>query len=168
MNEEALSYRQMRQQMVTDQLWQCGIRARAVLRTMRTVPREQFVFAEHRHLAYEDGPLPISAKQTISQPYVVALMIEALDLSSEDHVLEIGTGSGYAAAVISRIVRQVTTIERHAELVAFARARLRNLGYNNVVVLHGVVARVGPRKRRMTPLSSLPAVLTCRRRCACS
>jgi protein-L-isoaspartate(D-aspartate) O-methyltransferase len=64
-------------------------------------------------------------------------MIEALNLSSEDHVLEIGTGSGYAAAVISRIVRQVTTIERHAELVAFARARLRKLGYNNVVALHG-------------------------------
>jgi protein-L-isoaspartate(D-aspartate) O-methyltransferase len=137
MNEETLNYSQMRQQMVTEQLWQRGIRDKAVLRAMGTVPREQFVLPEHRHLAYDDGPLPLPAKQTISQPYVVALMIEALDLLPDDQVLDIGTGSGYAAAVISRIVRQVISIERHAELVTYALIRLQRLGYDNVIIHHG-------------------------------
>jgi protein-L-isoaspartate(D-aspartate) O-methyltransferase len=87
--------------------------------------------------AYDDGPLPILAGQTISQPYVVALMIAQLTLTAADRVLEIGTGSGYAAAVLSRIVAQVYTIERHHKLVQYAQERFRRLGYDNIQVRHG-------------------------------
>jgi protein-L-isoaspartate(D-aspartate) O-methyltransferase len=137
-------YPALRRLMVNEQLRQRGIRDAAVLRAMSTVPREQFVLPEYHRLAYDDGPLPIPAGQTISQPYVVAVMIEALELSPTDHVLEIGAGSGYAAAVISRIVRRVTTIERHGELAQFAREKLRNLGYSNVTVYEGDGSRGWP------------------------
>ncbi len=114
-----------------------GIRDRAVLDAMRAVPREAFIAAELAEFAYEDAPLPIDADQTISQPYVVAEMIVALRLEPGARVLEVGTGSGYAAAVLGRVAREVYTIERHAELAEAAARRLRELGYDNVHVKHG-------------------------------
>lgn len=123
--------------MVAEQIVGRGITDTAVIRAMRTVPREHFVPPEYREFAYSDGPLPIPAEQTISQPYVVALMISLLRLQPTDKVLEIGTGSGYAAAVLSRIVREVYTVERHADLVAYAQERLADLGYDNVFIRHG-------------------------------
>jgi protein-L-isoaspartate(D-aspartate) O-methyltransferase len=104
---------------------------------MREVPREEFVPPLLREAAYEDNPLPIAEGQTISQPYMVAYMSEALELSRESRVLEIGTGSGYAAAVLSRIVDRVHTVERLAGLARSARERLARLGYTNVQVLEG-------------------------------
>jgi protein-L-isoaspartate(D-aspartate) O-methyltransferase len=101
------------------------------------VPREAFVAEEYVNYAYDDGPLPILDGQTISQPYVVALMIQELRIGPEDSVLEIGTGSGYAAAVISRIAAQVYTVERLDSLVHYARKNLADLGYDNVHVHHG-------------------------------
>jgi len=114
-----------------------GVRDEAVLRAMRAVPREAFVAGELAEFAYEDAPLPIEAGQTISQPYIVAEMTVALRLGPESRVLEVGTGSGYAAAVLSRIAREVYTIERHAELAEAATRRLQSLGYDNVHVRHG-------------------------------
>jgi protein-L-isoaspartate(D-aspartate) O-methyltransferase len=128
---------QQRQQMVEQQIRGRGIRDPAILAAMAEVPRELFVVPEYRAQAYDDTPLPIPAGQTISQPYVVALMIEALQLTMADRVLEIGTGSGYAAAVLSRIAREVYTVERHQELVVYARERFLELGYHNVKVHHG-------------------------------
>jgi protein-L-isoaspartate(D-aspartate) O-methyltransferase len=101
------------------------------------VPREAFVSEEYTNYAYDDGPLPIMEGQTISQPYVVALMIQELQIGPEDTVLEIGTGSGYAAAIISRIAAQVYTVERLENLVRYARQKLEALGYANVHVHHG-------------------------------
>lgn len=114
-----------------------GIRNAAVLRAMAEVPRESFVSPEQAVFAYEDSPLPIEAGQTISQPYIVALMTEALRLSPDDRVLEIGTGSGYAAAVLSRVAKEVYTVERHDSLANQARQRLQTLGYDNVAVHTG-------------------------------
>ncbi len=111
-----------------------GIFDPVVLRAMRTVPREEFVSLALMDQAYEDHPLPIDEGQTISQPYMVAYMIEALNLSLTDRVLEIGTGSGYAAAVLSRCAAEVYTVERFATLAASARDRLMRLGYDNVRV----------------------------------
>src|SRR5512144_784856 len=105
-----------RHRMVEDQLIERGIRDERVLEAMRAVPRHVFVPADQRHLAYADGPLPIGAGQTISQPYIVALMTELLHLRGGERVLEIGTGSGYQAAVLAYLAREVHTIERHAEL----------------------------------------------------
>jgi protein-L-isoaspartate(D-aspartate) O-methyltransferase len=104
---------------------------------MQSVPREVFVAPEMQEFAYEDTALPIAAGQTISQPYIVALMIAALQPQPEDRVLEIGTGSGYAAAVLSRVVREVYTVERQGELVEPARQRMYALGYDNIYLLHG-------------------------------
>ena len=123
--------------MVAEQIVGRGITDTAVIQAMRTVPREHFVLPEHQEYAYSDGPLPIPADQTISQPYVVALMISLLRLRPTDRVLEIGTGSGYAAAILSRIVQEVYTVERHAELAAYAQERLADLGYDNVFIRHG-------------------------------
>ncbi|MDE2980491.1 MAG: protein-L-isoaspartate(D-aspartate) O-methyltransferase [Gemmatimonadota bacterium] len=114
-----------------------GISDARVLEAMATVPREQFVAPECRDRAYDDGPLPIGEGQTISQPYVVAWMAETVELGREDRVLEIGTGSGYAAAVLSRIARTVHSVERHAALAEAARDRLRQLGYANVRIRRG-------------------------------
>ncbi len=127
---------EQRELMVARQLAGRGITNPAVLAAMRTVPREAFVSDDYSNFAYDDGPLPILEGQTISQPYVVALMIQELQIASEDSVLEIGTGSGYAAAVISRIAAQVYTIERFESLVTFARQNLNTLGYANVHVYH--------------------------------
>ena len=125
-----------REKMVATQIETRGVRDAGVLAAMREVPRELFVPAELAEFAYRDSPLPIECGQTISQPYIVALMAAALQLSPRDRVLEIGTGSGYAAAVLSRVASHVDTVERHAELSRISAARLARLGYDNVVVHH--------------------------------
>jgi protein-L-isoaspartate(D-aspartate) O-methyltransferase len=121
-----------RQQMVRKQLVERGIRDEHVLDAMRTVPREEFVAPELRDIAYEDHPLPIGAEQTISQPYIVAIMLEHLAPQPQDRVLEIGTGSGYVTALLSRLCSEVFTVERHAQLLEPAATILRRLGVNNV------------------------------------
>jgi protein-L-isoaspartate(D-aspartate) O-methyltransferase len=126
-----------RARMVERQLAGRGIRDPAVLEAMRTVPREAFVAPGQAAHAYDDGPLPIGDGQTISQPYIVAVMTEALRLQPGDRVLEIGTGSGYAAAVLSAIAGEVYTVERIEGLATSARRRLAELGYANVHVRHG-------------------------------
>jgi len=123
--------------MVARHIERRGVRDPGVLAAMATVPRERFVRPADRHLAYADRALPIEAGQTISQPYVVAIMTEALELRPEDRVLEIGTGSGYAAAVLGEIAAHVVTVERIAELAELATSRLHALGYANVEVHHG-------------------------------
>lgn len=114
-----------------------GVRDARVLEAMASVPREAFVEPDDARQAYADRPLPIGMGQTISQPYVVAWMAEALELTATDRVLEIGTGSGYAAAVLSLLCDKVYTVERHAYLAAGAGERLVALGYGNVRVRHG-------------------------------
>jgi protein-L-isoaspartate(D-aspartate) O-methyltransferase len=121
-----------------------GVRDELVLGAMRQVPREAFVPENLRELAYQDSPLPIGSGQTISQPYIVAFMIEAVKLKGGERVLEIGTGSGYAAAVLSQIAAEVFTVERLRELADQARATLGRLGYANVHVLHGDGTRGWP------------------------
>jgi protein-L-isoaspartate(D-aspartate) O-methyltransferase len=127
----------LRDAMVDRQLAGRGISNIPLLAAMRDVPREQFVSDAVKDFAYEDGPLPIEAGQTISQPYIVALMIEAARVAPGDRVLEIGAGSGYAAAVLSRIAGEVIAIERHAELADLAAARMAALGYANVRIVAG-------------------------------
>ncbi|MES2327325.1 MAG: protein-L-isoaspartate(D-aspartate) O-methyltransferase [Pseudomonadota bacterium] len=126
-----------REAMVERQLRRRGIAEPDILEAFRAVPREAFVSAEFAHLAYGDHPLPIEADQTISQPYIVGLMIEAAAIKAGETVLEIGAGSGYAAAVISRIADRVIGIERQHDLVEVARERLRRLGYDNVEIIEG-------------------------------
>lgn len=123
--------------MIREHLAGRGIRDRAVLDAMREVPREEFIDEIIFDSAYGDHPLPIAEGQTISQPYIVAYMAEALELSREDRVLEIGTGSGYGAAVLSRIVTAVYSVERLGGLARSARDRLARLGYTNIVVHEG-------------------------------
>ncbi len=118
-------------------LRQRGIGDKAVLRAMEEVPRARFVEPGLAHSAYADQALPIECGQTISQPYVVAYMTEQLALRPEHRVLEIGTGSGYQAAVLSRLAREVVSIERYRTLANQARSRLAALGYDNVEVLVG-------------------------------
>ncbi|UCH42402.1 MAG: protein-L-isoaspartate(D-aspartate) O-methyltransferase [Dehalococcoidales bacterium] len=110
------------------------IRDRRVLEVMARIPRERFVPPEERHLAYEDRPLPIGFEQTISQPFIVALMTQALELTGTEKVLEIGAGSGYQAAILAELAGQVITVERLPSLAEAARTVLGNLGYHNVVV----------------------------------
>lgn len=126
-----------RERMVEIQLARRGIRSPAVLDAMRSVPRERFVQPGMEEFAYEDGPLPIPEGQTISQPFIVALMIEAAALGPHDRVLEVGAGSGYAAAVIGRIAKEVFAVERHPALAEAARERLAELAYGNVSVRAG-------------------------------
>ncbi|MEW5987874.1 MAG: protein-L-isoaspartate(D-aspartate) O-methyltransferase [Chloroflexota bacterium] len=126
-----------RAQMVEYQIEGRGIRDPAVLAAMLQVPRHLFVADRYHDFAYEDTPLPIPEGQTISQPYIVARMIELLQLKPQDRVLEIGAGSGYAAAVLSLIVREVYTVERLTSLADYARDRLAELGYTNVHVFCG-------------------------------
>jgi protein-L-isoaspartate(D-aspartate) O-methyltransferase len=125
-----------RQRMVDRQIRARGVRDDRVLEAMARVPREQFVPADIRDLAYEDSPLPIPAGQTISQPYIVAYMVEALALEGSERVLEIGAGSGYAAAVLGSIAAEVFAIERIGELADYAAERLAAAGFANVHVLH--------------------------------
>jgi protein-L-isoaspartate(D-aspartate) O-methyltransferase len=123
-----------KERMVSEHLIARGISDQAVLRAMREVSRELFLPPEMGRFAYDDGPLPIEAGQTISQPYIVAFMIEALELQGAERVLEIGTGSGYAAAVLSRCAAEVFTVERITSLAESARSRLQALAFRNVLV----------------------------------
>jgi len=126
-----------RSRMVETQIAGRGVRDPAVLEAMRTVPREAFISAGFEEFAYEDSALPIAEGQTISQPYIVGAMLAAAELEDGDKVLEVGAGSGYAAAVISRIADKVFAIERHAALTDAARERMRTLGYDNVELSTG-------------------------------
>jgi len=126
-----------RDRMVAEQIAARGVRDQRVLDAMREIPRAAFVPENLREFAHEDAPLPIGAGQTISQPYIVALMIEALELQPTDRVLEVGSGSGYAAAVMSRICRHVDAIERHRELVDSSIRAFDELGCENIAVHHG-------------------------------
>jgi protein-L-isoaspartate(D-aspartate) O-methyltransferase len=132
-----MSFADARAQMVELQIARRGIVDSRVLDAFRRVPREAFVPPELAEFAYRDAPLPIGGGQTISQPYIVAVTIEALGLEGGERVLEIGTGSGYAAALLGCIAREVFTVERHESLADEARERLDRLGYDNVRVLHG-------------------------------
>ena len=125
-------YASEREQMVVTQIARRGVRDARVLEAMRTVPRHYFVSPEYRYLAYTDGPLPIGNGQTISQPYIVALMSELLELRGDEKVLEVGTGSGYQAAVLAHLAHEVHTIERYANLARFAAGILADLGLTNV------------------------------------
>jgi len=123
--------------MVEEQLHARGIRDQRVLAAMGKVPREEFIAGEDLGQAYADHPLPIGAGQTVSQPYIIAAMVEALDLQATDRVLEVGTGTGYQAAILAELASEVWTIERHEELANKAREILARLGYRNVYVIHG-------------------------------
>ena len=129
---EGSNYSKARERMVRQQIAARGIRAERVLDAMRSVPRHLFVPLESRHSAYMDGPLSIGQGQTISQPYIVALMTEALELRGHERVLEIGTGSGYQAAILSQLASHVYTIERIPELASRAQDLFRQLGYDNI------------------------------------
>ncbi len=126
-----------RNEMVEFQIAARGVRDPLVLAAMRLVPRETFLPIKLQELAYRDGPLPIGEDQTISQPYIVAYMIEALALKGGEKVLEIGTGSGYAAAVLAQIAGEVFTIERIESLSRHAHETLKSLNYQNVQVAQG-------------------------------
>jgi protein-L-isoaspartate(D-aspartate) O-methyltransferase len=127
----------LRQRMVDSQLRARGISDQRVLDAMTRVPRHEFVPERYRDQAYEDHPLPIGEDQTISQPYIVVVMLQALKLSSTDNVLEIGTGSGYVTALLAQLTAQVTSMERHPVLADAAREVLDNMGYKNVRVVAG-------------------------------
>jgi protein-L-isoaspartate(D-aspartate) O-methyltransferase len=126
-----------RARMVAEQIAPRGVTDARVLGAMRTVPRHEFVPRDRRALAYDDAPLPIGHGQTISQPYIVALMTALAEPKATDRVLDVGTGSGYQAAVLSGLVREVKSIEIVPELAAEARERLARLGYANVEVRQG-------------------------------
>lgn len=126
-----------RERMVEEQIAARGIRNSRVLAAMREVPREAFVAPGFEGEAFRDAPLPLGHGQTISQPYIVALMAEAARLAPGDRVLEVGAGSGYAAAVLGRLAERVTAIERQPDLAALARDRLARLGITNVEVVEG-------------------------------
>jgi protein-L-isoaspartate(D-aspartate) O-methyltransferase len=133
-----------REAMVERQIESRGIREPTILEAFRSVPREEFLADEYRDLAYGDHPIPIEAGQTISQPYIVALMIHAAEIKCGDRVLEVGAGSGYAAAVMSRIAGEVIAMERQTELVAVAQERMQRLGYDNVRIVEGDGTRGWP------------------------
>ena len=132
--ERRARYARARARMVEEQLAARGIADARVLDAMRAVPREGFVAEWLRGDAYADRPLPIEAGQTISQPYIVALMVEAAQLTPTDRVLEIGAGSGYAAAVMARLAKEVIALERQPQLASIAAARMREMGIDNVDV----------------------------------
>ena len=132
-----IAYRQARERMIQEQLVSRGINDPRVLRAMAKVPRHLFLESELWDQAYKDHPLPIGADQTISQPYMVALMAQALELKGAERMLEVGTGSGYAAAVLSELCAEVFTVEAVEELALKARTLLSSLGYRNVSVLVG-------------------------------
>lgn len=131
------SFLTRRELMVRSQLEERGIRDPRVLRTMRAVPRHEFVPAEFRDRAYDDTPLPIGEGQTISQPYIVAAMLEHLALRGDDRVLEVGTGSGYVTALLSLLCAHVFSIERYSSLARSAATALRRLAYTNVEIRVG-------------------------------
>lgn len=137
MGETMTDFTREREAMVERHLRRRGIREKHIIDAFLAVPREAFVSEEYAHLAYGDHPLPIEAGQTISQPYIVALTIQAAEIVPGDTVLEVGAGSGYAAAVISRIAGKVIAIERQHDLVQVARERLERLGYANIEIVEG-------------------------------
>lgn len=137
MNPDTPDWTEQRGRMVKDQLKRRHIHDQAVLRAMGSVPRELFVPRRYQNAAYADSPLPLPAGQTISQPYIVAYMLQSLQLEPHFKVLEVGTGSGYAAAILSHLVSQVFTIEWHAQLVAYAERRFLDLQLHNVHVCQG-------------------------------
>ena len=127
-------YETARRLMVSEQIERRGIKNPRLLDTLRKVPRHLFVSAELEKKAYDDDPLPIGAGQTISQPFIVALMTSLLSLEGNENILEIGTGSGYQAAILANLAKTVHTIERHAELAEHAKSVLFALGLDNVFV----------------------------------
>jgi len=127
-------FSELRHRMVESQLRSRGIADELVLAAMSRVPREQFTPEKYRDHAYEDHPLPIGAGQTISQPYMVALMLEALAIRPEDRVLEVGTGSGYVTAILTEMAGEVISVERHTSLASEARELLNRLGYDRAMV----------------------------------
>lgn len=131
-----VTFEEQRARMVEHHLARRGVSDRRVLEAFAIVPREQFVPDDLITHAYDDAPLPIGDGQTISQPFVVALTIAAMELAPTDRVLEIGTGSGYAAAILGKIAHEVVTVERIANLATIARERLARLGFANVSVHH--------------------------------
>jgi len=133
----AADFAAQRQRMVEQQLKPRGIKDERVLAAMAKMPREEFVPADERGDAYEDGPLPIGFDQTISQPYIVALMLEVLKLEPSAKVLEVGTGSGYMTALLAELAAQVYSVERHGRLARQAEDTLVRLGYHTVTVLVG-------------------------------
>lgn len=135
--DEEAEFTAQRMRLVEEGIIGAGITDPVVIEAMRNVPRHKFVLPEYLDQAYANHALPIGYGQTISQPYIVALMTEALDLESDDKVLEVGTGSGYQAAVLAEIVEQVYTIEIIGALATQAAERLAALGYDNVEVMHG-------------------------------
>ena len=136
--ESAALYSSLRHHMVDAQLRHRGIADERVLAAMERVPRHEFAPERYRDQAYEDHPLPIGEGQTISQPYIVALMLEALKISPTDKVLEIGTGSGYVTALLAELAARVISIERHPSLAESAACRVaERLGYSNVKVVTG-------------------------------
>jgi protein-L-isoaspartate(D-aspartate) O-methyltransferase len=132
--EDESYYSNLRSRMVTEQIIERGIRDERLLDALRQLPRHWFVPEEYANIAYSDSPLPIGRGQTISQPYIVALMTELLVLQGNENVLEVGTGSGYQAALLAMLAHQVHTIERHASLAENAIKALERLNINNVVV----------------------------------
>lgn len=126
-----------RERMIDRTIARRGLDDPALIAAFRAVPREAFISGDYASYAYADAPLPIESGQTISQPYIVALTIDAAGIGPQDKVLEIGAGSGYAAAVIGQIAREVIAIERHHELVELAQERMRRLGYDNVRIVEG-------------------------------
>jgi len=137
MHASTPEFETQRARMIRRQLRRRGIRDPRVLAAMGSVPREQFLAPAEAHHAYEDRALSIDCGQTISQPYMVALMSQALELTGGEQVLEIGGGSGYQTAVLAELAQSVVSIERHAELAAAAAERLRRLGYQNVTLIVG-------------------------------
>ena len=137
MAETLTNYAAEREAMVERQIESRGITDPKILEAFRAVPRAPSRTAEYADLAYGAHPLPLDAGQTISQPYIVALMIKAAEIKPGDKVLEVGAGSGYAAAVISRIAGKVVAIERQRELVKIAQQRIARLGYDNVKIVEG-------------------------------
>ena len=135
--DEAARFAKQRSQMVSAQIVSRGVQDERVLDAMRHVPRHLFVPQERQADAYDDCPIPIGNGQTISQPYMVALMTELAEVGEGDRVLEVGTGSGYQTAILAELAAEVVTIERHAELADRARARLDALGYANVTIVVG-------------------------------
>jgi len=134
MGKESIKYERQREEMVRNQIEARGIKAPEVLAAFRRVPRHLFVSEALRDQAYGDYPLPIGEQQTISQPYIVAEMTQALDLVEDDRILEIGTGSGYQAAILAQIVYRVYTIERKRSLYLQARNLFDKLHYHNIVM----------------------------------
>jgi len=127
-----MGFDELREFMVNTQLIPRGIRDERVLKAMKKIPRHLFVDESNQYKAYDDMALPIDEEQTISQPYMVAIMTELLELKGDEKVLEVGTGSGYQAAILAELSKEVYTIERFAVLIEKAEERFRFLGYNNI------------------------------------